>query len=142
MSCPVARSLSVLGERWTFLILREAMFGATRFSEFRDTLGIAPDVLTDRLATLVEHGVMQRVAYREPGSRARQAYRLSDSGRELGVVLAALREWGEAHLPQPEDPTMWLRVDGSRKPVHVGYVDEAGHELAREDVTLVRSAAA
>jgi len=57
-NCSIARSLEVLGERWTFLILREALSGATRFAQFREALGIAPDVLTDRLSTLVEYGVL------------------------------------------------------------------------------------
>jgi len=59
-ACSIARTLGVVGERWTLLILREAFLGATRFAEFRDRLGVAPDVLSDRLATLVEHGVMAR----------------------------------------------------------------------------------
>jgi DNA-binding HxlR family transcriptional regulator len=67
-TCSIERTLGVLGERWTFLILREAFLGATRFVEFRDRLGVAPDVLTDRLATLVEYGVLEREPYREPGS--------------------------------------------------------------------------
>ena len=59
-ACSIARTLGVVGERWTFLILREAFLGATRFAEFRDRLGVAPDILSDRLATLVEYGVMAR----------------------------------------------------------------------------------
>jgi len=59
-SCSIARSLGVIGERWTFLIVRDAFLGATRFAQFRDDLGVAPDVLSDRLTTLVEYGVMER----------------------------------------------------------------------------------
>src|SRR5437660_2974975 len=88
-ACSIARTLGVVGERWTFLILREAFLGATRFAEFRDRLGVAPDVLSDRLATLVEFGVMAREPYREPGARSRFAYRLTPAGRELQVVLSA-----------------------------------------------------
>ena len=75
--CAIARSLGVLGERWTFLIVREALWGATRFGEFRDALGVAPDVLTARLARLVDAGVMEKVPYQEPGSRQRWAYELT-----------------------------------------------------------------
>src|ERR1700761_7656533 len=71
LMCSIARSLCVVGERWTFLILREAFFGVTRFSEFRDRLGVAPDVLTERLATLTEAGVLTREPYQEPGRRGR-----------------------------------------------------------------------
>src|ERR1700733_853902 len=77
LMCSIARSLCVLGERWTFLILREAFFGVTRFSEFRDRLGVAPDVLTERLNTLTGAGVLPREPYQEPGRRARYAYQLT-----------------------------------------------------------------
>ena len=89
--CAIARSLGVLGERWTFLIVREALWGATRFGEFRDALGVAPDVLTARLARLVDAGVMEKVPYQEPGSRQRWAYELTPAGRDLQVVLGAPR---------------------------------------------------
>src|SRR5439155_15953491 len=90
-ACSIARTLGVVGERWTFLILREAFLGARRFAEFRDRLGVAPDVLSDRLATLVEFGVMAREPYREPGARFRFAYRLTAAGRGLQVGRGALR---------------------------------------------------
>ncbi len=140
-SCAIARSLGVLGERWTFLILREATLGLTRFAQFRDSLGIAPDVLTERLATLVEYGVMERVAYQEPGTRSRSAYVLTAAGRELAVVLAALQQWGDEHLPWPEGPSMLRRVRDSDRPVHVGFVDEAGQEVAADDVAMIRTEA-
>ena len=138
-SCAIARSLGVLGERWTFLILREATLGVTRFAQFRDSLGIAPDVLTERLATLVEYGVLERVAYQEPGSRSRSAYVLTPAGRELSVVLAALQQWGDEHLPWPEGPSMLRRVRDSDRPVHVGFVDDRGREVPAEDVAMIRT---
>jgi DNA-binding HxlR family transcriptional regulator len=138
-SCAIARSLGVLGERWTFLILREATLGLTRFAQFRDSLGIAPDVLTERLATLVEYGVMERVAYQEPGSRSRSAYVLTPAGRELSVVLAALQQWGDEHLPWPEGPSLLRRVRDSDRPVHVGFVDDRGREIPAEDVAMIRT---
>ena len=140
-SCSIARSLGVLGERWTFLILREAFGGLTRFAEFRDSLGIAPDVLADRLATLVTYGVMERVAYQEPGSRSRSAYVLTPAGRELHVVLAALQQWGDQHLPWPEGPSILRRVRGSDQPVHVGFVDDEGKEIPPADFATIRTAA-
>ena len=138
-SCAIARSLGVLGERWTFLILREATLGVTRFAQFRDSLGIAPDVLTERLATLVEYGVLERVAYQEPGSRSRSAYILTPVGRQLAVVLAALQQWGDEHLPWPEGPSMLRRVRDSDRPVHVGFVDDRGREVPAEDVAMIRT---
>jgi len=136
-SCSIARSLGVLGERWTFLILREAFLGATRFAEFRDRLGVAPDVLSERLATLVEYGVMEREPYREPGARPRSAYRLTPAGQELQVVLSALQQWGDEHLPRPEGPSMLRRVRGTGRPVRVGYLDERGREVQPADVAVI-----
>src|SRR6202041_793182 len=99
------------------LVLREAFQGQTRFAGFRDRLGIAPDVLSDRLATLVEYGVMETVPYRDPGARSRAAYVLTPAGRELSVVLAALQQWGDEHLPWPDGPSMLRRVRDSDRPV-------------------------
>ena len=136
-ACSIARALGVVGERWTLLILREAFLGATRFAEFRDRLGVAPDVLSDRLATLVEFGVMAREPYREPGARSRSAYRLTPAGQELRVVLAALQQWGDEHLPRPEGPSMLRRVRGTDCPVRVGYLDEQGREVQPPDVAII-----
>src|SRR5579875_2656161 len=97
--CSIARSLSVLGERWSFLILREALSGETRFARFREVLGVAPDVLTDRLNKLVDFGVLTREPYQEPGRRARHDYRLTPAGEELRVVLGSLQQWGDRHVP-------------------------------------------
>jgi DNA-binding HxlR family transcriptional regulator len=137
LNCPINRSLSVLGERWTLRILREATLGATRFSEFREQLGIAPDVLTDRLAALVEHGVLERVPYREPGARARSAYELTDSGRELAVLMSALGQWGYRHLPWPVEPTLDFRCADGDRPVHAAFVDDAGREVDAAEVAAV-----
>lgn len=127
----------MVGERWTFLILREAFLGASRFAEFRDRLGVAPDVLSDRLATLVEYGVMERASYREPGARSRSGYLLTPAGRELQVVLSALQQWGDEHLPRPDGPTMLRRVRGTGDLVRVGYLDEDGREVRAADVAII-----
>ena len=136
-ACSIARTLGVVGERWTFLILREAFLGATRFAEFRDRLGVAPDILSDRLATLVSTASWPVSRYREPGARSRFAYRLTAAGRELQVVLSALQQWGDEHLPRPEGPSMLRRVRGTDGPVHVGYLDDAGREVPSADVAII-----
>ncbi len=136
-ACSIERSLGVLGERWTFLILREAFLGATRFAEFRDRLGVAPDVLSDRLSTLVAYGVLAREPYQEPGARSRFAYRLTPAGLELQVVLGALQQWGDKYLPHERGPSMLRRIRGTSQPVHVGYVDGRGHEVAPADVAVI-----
>jgi DNA-binding HxlR family transcriptional regulator len=131
----------VLGERWTFLIVREAQQGADRFSQFREALGVAADVLSQRLGTLVAHGVLEKVPYQEPGQRARDSYRLTPAGQELAVVLAALQQWGDEHLPWREGPSILRRTRDGGRPVHVGFIDDGGREVPAGGVALVRTAA-
>ena len=95
--CSLARSLDIVGEWWTLLILRDAFLGITRFDELVRRLGIARNVLTARLDTLVEAGVMAKVPYEE-GARTRYDYRLTEMGRDLFPVLTALRQWGDRWL--------------------------------------------
>jgi DNA-binding HxlR family transcriptional regulator len=140
-SCSIARSLGVIGERWTFLILRDAMSGVTRFAQFRDSLGIAPDVLTDRLSTLVDHGVMTREPYQEPGRRSRFDYHLTPAGQDLLVVLGSLQQWGDEYLPRLGGPTMLRQERGTGRPLHVGYIDGDGREVDASNVEIVRTAA-
>jgi DNA-binding HxlR family transcriptional regulator len=140
-SCSIARSVGILGERWTFLILREAFMGATRFSEFRERLDIAPDVLTARLATLVDFGVLTREPYREPGARGRDAYLLTPAGHELDVVLGALQQWGDRHVPWAAGPTIERVARDTGLGVHVGFIDQRGREVPIEDVQARRTAA-
>ena len=114
--CSVARSLSILGERWTLLILRVALEGETRFEGFREQLTMAPDVLSERLNTLVEYGVLAKESYQEPGHRARYEYALTEAGRDLHVVIGGLQQWGDTHLPQAEGPTLVRQDHRTSKP--------------------------
>jgi DNA-binding HxlR family transcriptional regulator len=140
-SCSIARSLGVLGERWTFLILREALLGTTRFADFRNGLGVTSEVLSDRLSTLVEFGVMSREPYQEPGSRTRYSYHLTDAGRELHVVLGSLQQWGDKYLPWRDGPTVLRRAARTDRPVHVAFIDDLGYEVPTDDVAVIRTAA-
>ena len=90
--CPVARSLDVIGEWWTLLIVRDAVLGARRFDEFKAT-GIADNILATRLKRLVEEGIFDRRLYQEHPKR--YEYILTEKGRGLGLVLTALRTWGQ-----------------------------------------------
>ena len=141
LRCSIARSLEVVGARWTLLIMRDALAGKTRFAEFRASLGIAPDVLSERLATLVEYGVMTKQPYQEPGSRQRFSYHLTQAGRDLLVVVGALQQWGDEHLPRAEGPTIERRSRADNALLHVGFVDPNGNEVDLEQVDLVRTAA-
>jgi DNA-binding HxlR family transcriptional regulator len=136
-ACSIERSLGVLGERWTFLILREAFSGASRFREFRERLGISTDLLTDRLATLVDAGVLEKRPYREPGERARFSYHLTDAGGELRVILGALQQWGDTHVPRAEGPSYLRRRRGTDEPLAIAFVDESGRAVPLEDVDFV-----
>jgi DNA-binding HxlR family transcriptional regulator len=93
MPCSVARSLEVIGEWWTPLILRDCFLGVTRFGDFQRRLGIARNILADRLETLVEHDILKKVPYQD--NPVRHDYKLTAKGRDLWLVVAALREWGD-----------------------------------------------
>jgi DNA-binding HxlR family transcriptional regulator len=97
-TCPIARSLDVVGDPWVVLVLREALTGATRFEQFRSALGIADNVLSRRLAAMVEAGLLTRAPY-DAGNRTREEYLLTDAGADLLPVLNALAQWGECHRP-------------------------------------------
>ena len=137
--CSIARSLEVLGERWTFLVVREALSGTTRFADFRAALGVAPDILTSRLATLVAAGVLERRPYQEEGHRARHDYHLTPAGEDLRVVLGALQQWGDAHRPYEPGPTIERRAADGR-PLHVAFVDDDGREVPLDDVRFHKTA--
>jgi DNA-binding HxlR family transcriptional regulator len=91
--CPVARSLEIIGERWTLLIVRDAFYGVSRFSDFRDHLAIPRAVLTDRLALLAEHGILARTT----ASSGREEYSLTAKGHELWPTIRSLIAWGNEH---------------------------------------------
>ena len=93
MNCSVAQTLEVVGEWWTLLIVRDALFGVTRFDDFRARLGIARNVLTQRLEHLVAHGILTREPYQQ--NPVRYDYRLTAKGRALWSVVNAMRQWGD-----------------------------------------------
>ncbi len=95
--CPVARAMSVIGDRWTLLILRDCFRGKSRFEDFQKSLGITRHVLADRLKRLVDEGVLEKTAYSEHPPRF--DYVLTDKGRDFGPALRGLWDWGKAHMP-------------------------------------------
>ncbi|MEV0890711.1 helix-turn-helix domain-containing protein [Promicromonospora sp. NPDC050262] len=138
--CSIERALTVLADRWSFLVLREALlYDVERFAEFQQRLGIATNVLTDRLDHLVEAGVLERTEYREPGSRARPAYVPTSAGRDLEVVLGALQQWGDEHAPREDGPTMVRRERGSSAPLRVGFLRDGDSSVPLEQVEFARS---
>ncbi|MFJ9723834.1 winged helix-turn-helix transcriptional regulator [Streptomyces sp. NPDC101209] len=118
-NCPVQRTLDLVGEKWTLLLLRDAFNGVRRFDDFRRHVGLSEAVLADRLRKLVAAGVLRTVPYQEQGSRTRNEYRLTPKGRDLWPVLVALRQWGETYVGDPEGPTLDIRHRECGTPVRV-----------------------
>jgi len=113
-NCAIPAAVEAVGERWSFLILRGVFNGLHHFEEFQSTLGIARNILSNRLGRLVEYGILER----EPDSadRRRVAYRLTDKGRDLLPVLISLRQWGERWLSGvPSNPVLVDKV--TRRPI-------------------------
>lgn len=134
MNCSIARSLEVIGEWWTPLILRDAMFGITRFDDFETRLGISPATLSRRLDALVDAGVLRRVTYEE--ARDRHDYHLTEKGRDLWKVLAALREWGDRWIAGPGNEPVLAEHEGCAGTVRLRPVCDRCRELVEPaDVT-------
>jgi DNA-binding HxlR family transcriptional regulator len=132
-NCSVARALELVGERWTLLIVRDAFLGLRRFEQFQESLGIARNVLTDRLNRLVEEGILERVRYSERPER--YEYRLTQKGRDLNLALTTLRQWGDKYLS--ERPPRVLRRKADKKPVVAALVPKGTDVLRADEVELV-----
>ncbi len=133
-SCPIARSLDVIGDWWTLLIVREALRGTRRFSEFQKHLGIAKNMLAGRLKMLVEEGILTM----QPASdgTAWQEYVLTEKGRGLQTVLVALAQWADEYLLTPDEPTTVLIDNLTRKPLRKLVLQAAdGRTLQPDDIT-------
>ena len=112
--CSIAAALEAVGERWSFLILRGAFNGLHHFEEYHSTLGIARNILSNRLARLVENGILARE--QDPSDRRKIAYRLTEKGRDLLPVLISLRQWGDRWVSEsPSNPVLVDRQD--RRPI-------------------------
>lgn len=116
MPCSVARTLDVVGERWSLLILRDAFQGVRRFDDFQASLGIARNILTDRLNKLVDRGVLERRRYEEHPPR--DEYRLTEKGRALFDVLVAMVHWGDTWEADESGPPVWMTHEGCGEVVH------------------------
>jgi DNA-binding HxlR family transcriptional regulator len=107
-NCTIGATIGLIGEKWTFLVLREAFNGVRRFGDMQRRTGAPRQVLSDRLSRLVAEGMLRRVPYQERGQRARHEYRLTDKGRDLYPVLVALMEWGDRYAVGPAGPQVLL----------------------------------
>ena len=137
--CSIRRALDVLGEKWTMLVLREAFYGLSRFDDFARALGCGRGVLSARLKTLTEAGILERREYKEPDRRARTEYRLTDKGRDLFPAILALSQWSERWTPPPEGPVARVlepQVRASRHRRHDRRSD-AVEALGMRDVEIM-----
>lgn len=128
--CSVAGTLTVVGEKWSLLVLREAFFGVRRFADFQRILGAPRAVLTERLGTLVAEGILRRVPYQAEGERQRHEYRLTQKGVDLYPTLVALMQWGDRYLGDDGSGPVRLEHAGCGAPVRLALLCESGHELA------------
>lgn len=130
MQCPIARGLDRVGEWWSMLILRDAFYGLSRFDDFQTSLGIAPNILSRRLVTLVETGMLERRCYSEHPKR--YEYLLTERGRDFRPVLLAMMAWGNRHF-SPEGPAIELIDKRSGQVVEPVLVDRhTGEPITRE----------
>ena len=135
MNCSVARSLEVIGEWWTLLILRDAFFGVTRFEEFQTRLGIARNILAKRLDTLVDHGVLDRRSYDD--ARGRSDYVLTDKGKALWPVLVTIRQWGDEWIVGAgKEPIAMVHALCGQRTTAVLACDHCGEVLQGRDVRV------
>jgi DNA-binding HxlR family transcriptional regulator len=135
--CSIKRALDVLGEKWTLLVLREAIYGVRRFDDFARALKCGRAVLSARLKTLTDAGILKRVEYREGDQRARAEYHLDEKGVDLFTTIQALSQWGERWMPPPDGPVARVTERGSGRPVKVVLTsDPKVKSLALRDLKI------
>jgi len=139
--CNLARSFELIGDRWTLLILRSALYGVRRFDDLQADLDIPRSVLSNRLAGLVETGIMERKKYREDGQRTRIEYALTKMGKALGLPFIAMTAWGDKWLGRGSSP-FTLRSKSTGQKLSIALVDERGSLAKGSDIEVAIDAAA
>jgi DNA-binding HxlR family transcriptional regulator len=130
----VARTLAIVGERWSLLILREAFFGVRRYGQLARNLNIPRPTLSSRLKTLVENGLLERTPYAVDPDR--HEYRLTSAGRDLFAAIVTLMQWGDRHIPHPDGPPIMLRHQPCGELAQARLVcDQCGEEITARNVT-------
>ena len=133
--CPIARSLDEIGDWWTLLIVRDAFAGKKRFSDFQTSLGLAKNILSDRLRKLVARGIMEKRMSTDLSSRGE--YHLTEKGRQLRVVLTAIRQWGEDYLFATGEPMMLLHDPLNRPIGRLRLTDQDGRPLMPDELIVI-----
>jgi DNA-binding HxlR family transcriptional regulator len=134
--CNLSKSFELIGDRWTLLILRSAMWGLRRFDDFQADIDVPRSVLSNRLASLVESGIMERREYREAGQRARIEYTLTRMGQALGLPFMAMTAWGDKWLGDGVSP-LTLRSKSTGQKFSIALVDEEGRRATAADIEMV-----
>jgi len=128
-NCTIERAVGVFGDRWSFLVLREVFSGVRRFDDMRVRTRIPRQVLSARLASLIDAGLLRREPYREPGQRTRNEYRLTQKGLDLYPVLVALLDWGNRYAVDADGPPITAIHRDCGGAVHAALACSAGHDL-------------
>ena len=128
-NCTIGRAMAILGERWTFVVLREVFNGVRRFDDMARHAGIPRQVLSNRLVMLVDEGILRKEPYRPSGERLRHEYRLTRKGFDLYPVLLAVSRWGDTYLADPDGPPVELEHRGCGARVGLRMSCDAGHDL-------------
>jgi DNA-binding HxlR family transcriptional regulator len=126
--CGLAAAVELVGDRWTLLILRSALYGVTRFDDMHSSLGLPRTVLSNRLKKLVENDLLRKRPYKEDGQRTRHQYVLTSKGVDLALPLIALMQWGEKHILDAPGKTS-LVERGAGAPLHAGLISEDGRPV-------------
>lgn len=132
--CTLAASFEFLGDRWSLLIVRSALFGVRRFDDFQTELAIPRTVLADRLKRLVASGIMTRQDYKATGSRPRKEYLLTEMGESLRLPFLAMRQWSERWVSEGRPPPMTLVRKSNGAEIRVAFIDEAGQVVPPDDL--------
>jgi DNA-binding HxlR family transcriptional regulator len=135
-NCSIARTLEIVGDRWTILILREFWYGASRFSEFQQVLGCPKNLLSERLKMLTENGVICTEPYREPGERTRARYVITEKGKDLLPALLGLLQWGDKYRADPQGPAVIVKHELCGEAIDVTLVCSRGHHVDVNGVDL------
>lgn len=135
-NCSVQRTLDVIGEKWTLLLIRDAANGVRRFEDFRRHVGLSEAVLADRLRTLVASGILATREYQEPGRRRRHEYRMTAKGWDLLPVLVALWQWGDKHLAGEQGGPWQVLHRECGHPVRAEIRCTHDHQLLSERETM------
>lgn len=136
-NCSISRTLEVIGEKWSLLVLREAFNGVRRFAEIRAHLGASEAIISARLSTLTDKGLLIASSYKEPGQRTRHEYRLTQKGLDLYPIIISLLQWGDKHEADPSGPPILVKHRDCGEPVSTVVRCAGGHVLDSPRESLV-----